>query len=76
MAQGRADWGVGIDTVARLYGLGFLKLAPEQYDFIIPTARLQRPAVQRFIATLQSAAGQAALAAHGFTGPGEQGLAG
>lgn len=67
VAQGRADWGVAIETVARLYGLGFLPLQPEHYDFMIPIARLDRPAVQRFITVLQSAAGRAALSAAGFS---------
>src|SRR5262249_42633353 len=31
VAQGRADWGVAIEPVARLYGLGFLPLVPELY---------------------------------------------
>ncbi|MDI1343376.1 MAG: molybdopterin biosynthesis protein, partial [Pseudolabrys sp.] len=29
IAQGRADWGVAIEPVAKLYGLGFLPVAPE-----------------------------------------------
>jgi putative molybdopterin biosynthesis protein len=49
VAQGRADWGVAISTVAADYGLGFLPLQPEHYDFIIPTSRLDRPAVRAFI---------------------------
>ena len=39
VAQGRADWGVAIDTVARQYGLGFIPLQEEHYDFIVPPAR-------------------------------------
>lgn len=48
VAQGRADWGVAIEWVARHNGLGFLPLADEQYDFILPEARCQRPAVLAF----------------------------
>lgn len=48
VAQGRADWGVAIDTVARLYGLSFLPLQAEHYDFAIPAARWDRPAVKQF----------------------------
>lgn len=66
VAQGRADWGVAIETVAREYGLGFLPLQPEQYDFVVPTARLDRPPVQHFIALLRSKAMRAALRARGF----------
>jgi putative molybdopterin biosynthesis protein len=53
IAQHRADWGVAIAPVAKLYGLGFLPIAPEHYDFLLVEARRQRPAVQAFIAALQ-----------------------
>ncbi len=66
VAQGRADWGVAIETVARLYGLGFLPLQAEQYDFMVPTARLEQPAVRRFIALLGEPEARAALRAKGF----------
>src|ERR1700739_899720 len=33
IAQRRSDWGVTIAPVANLYGLGFLPIAPEHYDF-------------------------------------------
>jgi putative molybdopterin biosynthesis protein len=49
VAQGRADWGVAISTVAADYELGFLPLQPEHYDFMVPTNRLDRPAVRAFI---------------------------
>jgi putative molybdopterin biosynthesis protein len=54
VAQGRADWGVGIETVARLYGLGFLPIAPERYDFLLVEGRRERPAVQAFLASLHA----------------------
>lgn len=53
IAQSRADWGVAIEPVARLYGLGFLPIAPEHYDFLLVEARRNRPAVQAFIAALK-----------------------
>ncbi len=46
--QGRADWGVAIESVARPAGLGFLPIGDEHYDFIVPQARLHRPAIQAF----------------------------
>lgn len=66
IAQGRADWGVTIQTVARDYGLGFLPLQEERYDFVVPRSRLERPAVQRFIALLHDPATREHLAALGF----------
>ncbi|MEA2977026.1 MAG: molybdopterin molybdotransferase [Alphaproteobacteria bacterium] len=53
IAQGRADWGIAIETVARLYGLAFLPLSPESYDFLVLDSRRERPAVQAFIAALR-----------------------
>ena len=38
-----------ISTVAADYELGFLPLQPEHYDFVVPTDRLDRPAVRAFI---------------------------
>jgi putative molybdopterin biosynthesis protein len=52
VAQGRADWGVAIAPIARLYGLAFLPLTPESYDFLLVESRRERPAVQAFLAAL------------------------
>ncbi len=48
ISQGRADWGVAIEPVARAYGLAFLPLRAEHYDFAIPADRWDRPAVAAF----------------------------
>jgi putative molybdopterin biosynthesis protein len=56
VAQGRADWGVAIESVARLYGLGFLPLSPECYDFLVVERRRERAAVQAFVAALSDPA--------------------
>ena len=53
IAQQRADWGLAIEPVARMYGLGFLPVAPEHYDFLIVEARWERPAVQAFLSALR-----------------------
>ncbi len=53
VAQGRADWGIAIEPVARLYGLGFIAVAPEDYDFLLVESRRDRPAVQAFLAALR-----------------------
>jgi putative molybdopterin biosynthesis protein len=53
VAQGRADWGVAIEPVARLYDLGFLPVAPEQYDFLLLENRRERPAMLAFLAALR-----------------------
>jgi putative molybdopterin biosynthesis protein len=46
VAQGRADWGVTIETVARQSGLAFRALRSEHYDFAVPEGRWDRPAVR------------------------------
>ncbi|HTW29278.1 MAG TPA: molybdopterin biosynthesis protein [Acetobacteraceae bacterium] len=69
VAQGRADWGIAIETVARQYGLGFLPLQAEQYDFAVPLARRDRAAVNRFAAVLAEPATRAALRDLGFDAP-------
>ncbi len=48
IAQGRADCGLAIEPVARLYHLGFTPSRHEQYDFAIPADRWDRPAVAAF----------------------------
>jgi putative molybdopterin biosynthesis protein len=66
VAQGRADWGVAIAPVAQAYGLAFIPLAQEHYDFALVRARRERPAVQAFLASLRSRPTQDALRAAGF----------
>jgi putative molybdopterin biosynthesis protein len=46
VSQGRADWGVTIETVARQAGLRFQSLQAEYYDFAIPADRWDRPAIR------------------------------
>jgi putative molybdopterin biosynthesis protein len=66
VVQGRADWGVAIEPVARAAGLGFLPVRAEEYDFLIPRARRDRPAVRAFVELLQDASVRAELARRGF----------
>jgi putative molybdopterin biosynthesis protein len=66
VAQGRADWGVAIASVAAMYGLGFLKLSPENYDFLLVEARRERPAVAAFLKALADPAVRGQIAALGM----------
>jgi putative molybdopterin biosynthesis protein len=66
VAQGRADWGIAIEPVAKLYGLGFLPIAPEHYDFLLVEARRERPAVRAFLAALKDAATRERIRALGM----------
>jgi putative molybdopterin biosynthesis protein len=53
VAQRRADWGIAIESVARLYGLAFLPIAPEDYDFLVVESRRERAPVAAFLAALR-----------------------
>ena len=66
VAQGRADWGIAIESVARLYGLGFLPLTPEHYDFLVVASRRAREPVQAFLAALADAGTRARIEALGM----------
>jgi putative molybdopterin biosynthesis protein len=66
VAQGRADWGIAIESVAKLYGLEFLPLSPESYDFLLPESRRGQPAVQAFIAALDEEATRQRIRALGL----------
>jgi putative molybdopterin biosynthesis protein len=66
VVQGRADWGMTLDTVARNAGLGFLPVQEEQYDFIVPRSRASRPGVVAFMNLLQQPSTREALARLGM----------
>jgi putative molybdopterin biosynthesis protein len=61
VVQGRADWGMTLDTIARGAGLGFLPVREERYDFIVPRSRANRPGVVAFKALLGQAHTREAL---------------
>lgn len=46
VAQGRADWGVTLDTLAEQNDLGFVFIQDEHYDFAIPKSRWEHPGIQ------------------------------
>ncbi|MEM3736569.1 MAG: molybdopterin biosynthesis protein [Candidatus Bathyarchaeia archaeon] len=52
--RGTADVGLATETTANLYGLDFIPLAKESYDFAILKGRLTKPAVKLFVDTLGS----------------------
>jgi putative molybdopterin biosynthesis protein len=64
--QGRADWGIAIETVAREYGLSAIPVQDEHYDFVVPTTRRNRPAVRAFVELLEDAEIRRRLEALGF----------
>jgi len=52
--DGRADVGIGIGYVAELYGLDFIPIREERFDFAVRRDRLYKPAVRRFLEILGS----------------------
>jgi putative molybdopterin biosynthesis protein len=71
VAQERADWGVAIKPVADAFGLGFIPLADEHFDFAV-NAHPRRPeALEAFRAALAQSA--PALLSLGFSPAGNTG---
>ena len=66
VAQGRADWGVTLDTIAANAGLGFLPLREEHYDFVVPKGRANRSGVEAFKKLLGETETREALARLGM----------
>ena len=73
IAQGRADWGIAIANVAKLYDLAFLPIAPEHYDFLVADRHRARPAVQAFLNALAEPEVRRRIAALGMTYGGDAG---
>src|SRR3984885_1625537 len=71
VAQDRADWGLAIEPVARMYGLSFLPVAPEEYDFLLRETRRERPAVRAFLAALRDETTRQRIRALGMEPAGE-----
>jgi len=69
VAQGRADWGIAIESVALSNDLGFLPYRDEQYDFVTTKSRLERPAVKAFAELLTDEAMRRHLTQFGFGVP-------
>jgi len=66
VSQGRADWGLTLDTIAHNSGLGFLPLRDERYDFVVPKSRANRPGVVAFKKLLKEPSTREALARLGM----------
>jgi len=66
---GRGDWGIALKTVADTYGLASLPVQLEEYDFLVPSDRQDRPAVHAFRELLSDPEIRRQLAEMGFTTP-------
>jgi putative molybdopterin biosynthesis protein len=52
--MGKADAGIGIRTVAERYGLDFIPLRGEEYDFLVRKERMTKREVKEFFEILRS----------------------
>ncbi len=52
--QGKADVGLAIRAVAESYGLDFVPVAQESYDFLVQRGRFEKLSVQAFLEVLRS----------------------
>ncbi len=52
--MGKADVGLGIRTVAERYGLDFIPVRPEEFDFVVRRDRLEKESVRLFLEVLKS----------------------
>ncbi len=64
--QGRADWGIAIQYVAREAALEFIPIEDEHYDFVVPRDRIERPAVVALRELLEDTTVRDELARLGF----------
>ncbi len=66
VAQGRADWGITLDTVAAGVDLQAIPVADERYDLAVAETRRERPAVAALAELLADPEVRRELAALGF----------
>jgi len=52
--QGRADVGLSLEAVAKMFDLDFIPVGEEIYDFAVRRERLEKPAVRRLLEALAS----------------------
>lgn len=66
IGQGRADWGIAVDSVAKKYGLKTISLCEEHYDFVTRTDLVELQSIQSFKRLLQEEQIQTQLRDFGF----------
>ena len=63
IASGMADAGIGVQTAAQRFGLGFLPLVKERYFLALPARAIDTPAMARVLKLLRSPGYRTAVAA-------------
>lgn len=74
IASGAANVGVGVEAVAKSYGLGFVPLNTEKYDLVIPAETWNSVQVQALVGYLQLDSTRRAIAALGGYSTTETGI--
>ena len=69
ISQGRADWGIAVEVVAKSYGLKTIPIREECYDFVIRKANADHPAFTKFREVLLEPETDVMLQELGFTRP-------
>ena len=66
MTQKRSDWGITIEPVARQYGLEFIPIRQEYFDFAVKRSNQNMSHVHQFVEILKSELIQSQLMKMGF----------
>ncbi len=66
VAQGRADWGLTLDSLAEASGLEFQFLQAERYDLVCRESEMELPAIQALLALFDEKTTGEALSALGL----------
>jgi molybdate-binding protein/DNA-binding transcriptional regulator YhcF (GntR family) len=61
IAEGKANAGLGLDSAALAYGLDFVFLRRERYDFIVPAEQIAQPAMAALLSWLKSPLARSAI---------------
>ena len=65
IAEGKANAGLGLDAAALAYGLAFIFLRRERYDFVIPADQIEQTTVAALMSWLKSPLAKSAIASLG-----------
>ena len=65
IAEGKANAGLGLDAAAQAYGLAFIFLRRERYDFVIPAEHFEQPTMAALLGWLKSLPAKSAIASLG-----------
>jgi putative molybdopterin biosynthesis protein len=65
IAEGKADTGLALEGLARIYNLGFIPLTRERYDLVIPEAVMITEPMQALLSWLESEPAKEAISSLG-----------